>query len=492
MTLADGGQLTEGRRVPASEALLAAIVASNEDAILSKDIDGIVTSWNAGAERLYGYSAAEMIGRSVGVLIPEERQGEEWKILQTVLRGEMVDHYETDRLRKDGAVIRVSLTVSPVCDPEGVVVGASTIARDVTERHRATLMFQGLLDSAPDAMVIAGSDGTIVIVNRQVEQVFGYCRDELIGHPVEMLVPERLRARHLEHRTQFFSSPQVRPMGVGLELLGVRSDGTEFPIEVSLSPFQSDGGTGLVSAAIRDITERKRAEAELERAHRALVQSERLSAVGEMATVIGHELRNPLGAATNALFLIRQRLGAIDDPQLERHLSMVERETSRAAALSEDLTAYMRERAPVPTAFRVRPVVEAVLESTPPPPGVDVLVQADDIDAWADRDQFVQILTNVLTNAYQAMPGGGPVTVRVSEDDGWLTLVVRDSGTGIAPGTGDRLFEPFFTTKPSGTGLGLVIVRRLAEAHGGTAEIADGPDGGAVVTIRLPLRAEGA
>src|SRR5579885_3506717 len=170
MTLADGGQLTEGRRAPATEALLAAIVASNEDAILSKDIDGVVTSWNAGAERLYGYSAAEMIGRSVGVLIPEERQGEEWKILQTVLRGEMVDHYETDRLRKDGAVIRVSLTVSPVCDPEGVVVGASTIARDVTERHRATLMFQGLLDSAPDAMVIAGSDGTIVIVNRQVEQ----------------------------------------------------------------------------------------------------------------------------------------------------------------------------------------------------------------------------------------------------------------------------------------------------------------------------------
>ncbi|HZU79496.1 MAG TPA: PAS domain S-box protein [Acidimicrobiales bacterium] len=490
MTLTGDDTAGADEGVPSVASLLGAIVASSDDAIYSKAPDGTITSWNAGAERLYGWRADEIVGLPVTVLIPDSRVGEERHILELVLDGQRVEHYETERVRRDGRRVRVSITVSPVRDELGVIVGASAIARDITERHRAMLMFQGLLEAAPDAMVIAGSHGRIVLVNRQVEALFGYQREELLDRAVEVLIPERLRDRHVGHRTSYFSEPQVRPMGMGLELVGLRRDGTEFPIEVSLSPFETEGGV-LVSAAIRDISDRKRAEAQLEEAHRALLQSERLSALGEMATIIGHELRNPLGAATNALFLIRQRLGSADDQQLQRHLALLERETMRATALCEDLTSYMRQRDPVPVLFGLRSTLDAVFESTPPPTGVDAVLDAPDLQAWADPDQFVQMLTNVLTNAYQAMPQGGTVHVRAYATDDELVIAVRDSGTGVDPDTAARLFEPFFTTKAAGTGLGLVIVRRLVEAHGGTVTLDNARAGGAVVTIRLPRAATG-
>ena len=231
---------------------------------------------------------------------------------------------------------------------------------------------------------------------------------------------------------------------------------------------------------------------ELIAAQASLVRRERLSAVGEMATVIGHELRNPLGAAINLLFLARNSLTDQDNPELDGYLDRIERETNRAAALCEDLTAYMRERQLVIVPLDLGAVVAEVLESTPPPPGIEVSVEGLGVDLAADRAQLVQMLTNLITNAYQAMPDGGPLRVTGSKSDGFVEITVEDSGVGIDPAVAERLLEPFFTTKPTGTGLGLAVVKRFAEGHDGTVSIEGGPTGGARVTIRLPHATAGA
>jgi signal transduction histidine kinase/type II secretory pathway pseudopilin PulG len=225
---------------------------------------------------------------------------------------------------------------------------------------------------------------------------------------------------------------------------------------------------------------------ELIAAQASLVRKERLSAVGEMATVIGHELRNPLGAAINLLFLARNRSTVHDDPELDGYLDRAERETNRAAALSEDLTAYMRERPPDIVALDLGALVAEVLESTPPPPGIEVSAGDLGIEVQADRAQLVQMVTNLITNGYQAMPDGGLLRVTGTESDGFVEIAVEDSGVGIDPAVAERLLEPFFTTKATGTGLGLAIVKRFAEGHDGTVSIENGPGGGARVTIRLP------
>ncbi|MGH9028750.1 MAG: sensor histidine kinase, partial [Acidimicrobiales bacterium] len=229
---------------------------------------------------------------------------------------------------------------------------------------------------------------------------------------------------------------------------------------------------------------------ELVASQQELVRAERLAAVGELATVVGHELRNPLGASTNALFLARQRIGADPDPNVDRHLTMVETQIGRAVALCEDLTSYVRQREPRRADLEVCPLVDEVLELTPPPPGTQVNVDADGAIVSADASMILRVVTNLVTNAYQAMPEGGSLTIEASTSDGFDVITFADSGEGIDPEVAEKLFNPFFTTKTEGTGLGLPIVQRIVEAHQGTISIENVPTGGAVVTVRLPRPAE--
>ena len=246
------------------EALLAPILESSDDAIMGQTLEGTILVWNAAAEKLYGYSAAEAVGRPVSsIVVPPERQEEMAQILERIRHGERVDHLETVRLRRDGTRLDVSLTVSPIRNAAGEIIGASSIGRDISERKRAEealaeseRMLRGLFEFAPDAIVVLDREGRILRVNAQAETIFGYQREEMVGQSVEVLIPRRLINRHAKHRASYMATPHMRPMGAGLELYALRKDGTEFAVDIMLSPIQAS----IVIAVVRDITERKRAE----------------------------------------------------------------------------------------------------------------------------------------------------------------------------------------------------------------------------------------
>jgi two-component system CheB/CheR fusion protein len=253
-------------RLRRAEKHLAAIVESSSDAIFSKTADGIILMWNRAAERMYGYSAAESVGKNVSMLIPAERAHEAKEIMKKIRRGELIAFFETERVTKDGRKLHVSLSVSPMKDASGRIIGASTIARDISAHKRAEEAlkqseerFRALVESSPNALLLTAADGTITLLNRQAETMFGYERRELAGKLVEILVPKRFRNQHASHRAEFAAAPKQRPMGAGRDLFAVRKDGSEFPVEIGLTPLDMPDGP-LTLATITDITERKRLE----------------------------------------------------------------------------------------------------------------------------------------------------------------------------------------------------------------------------------------
>ena len=264
---------------------LAAIIEGADDAVIAKTLGGRIISWNSGAKKLYGWSAAEAVGQSISMLAPPGLEDETPAILERIAVDERVPPYETLRRRSDGSTVLVSLTVSPIRDVSGHVIGASAISRDVTERNRIEQRFRGLIEAAPDAIVIVGADGRIELVNAQTEALFGHPRTQLIGQPVEVLVHHRYRDGHPEHRSQYGKHPRPRPMGAGLDLFGLRADGSEFPVEISLSPLETDEGVSF-AATMRDVTARRQADAKfrglLEAAPDAIVG---VNAVGAIVLV---------------------------------------------------------------------------------------------------------------------------------------------------------------------------------------------------------------
>ncbi|MDB5600169.1 MAG: sensor signal transduction histidine kinase [Xanthobacteraceae bacterium] len=244
-------------------------------AILMLDPEGLVTTWNTGAERIKGYRADEIIGRNFSCFYAQEDVAlgkPERELERASAEGRSED--EGWRVRKNGTRFWAEVVITPIYDDDGNLSGFGKVTRDISSRRKAEQKFKDLLEVAPDAIVIVDQTGNIVLVNSQTEKLFGFARAELLGQTIDLLLPPRFRGQHPSHRNAYFAKPNVRPMGVGLELFGQRKDGTEFPIEISLSPLETEDGT-LVSSAIRDITERKDAEkrqAQIEGRYRGLLE----------------------------------------------------------------------------------------------------------------------------------------------------------------------------------------------------------------------------
>lgn len=238
------------------------IIDSIKDAVIIRDLDGRIVFTNAATEQLFGYHSGELNGKPVSLIIPPQKADEERRRAESLIWGEKIDDYETDVLCKNSTVLHVSVSLSPLKDSSVKIIGVIHVIRDITNKKRAEAKFQAFLESAPDAMVIVNTAGQIVLANAQTEKLFGYARNELIGHEVENLIPHRFKNVHPQHRKKYFSKPVVRRMDAGLELFGLRKDGTEFQVDVSLSPIRLEEGM-FVCASIRDVTGRKVTEQEL-------------------------------------------------------------------------------------------------------------------------------------------------------------------------------------------------------------------------------------
>jgi len=511
--------VTARRLAAESAAQLASIIQSSHDAVIGKTLDQVITSWNPGAERLYGYTAQEMIGRHIEVLIPVQDRERETEVLAAVARGERVEQYQTRRARKDGTTVDVSLMMSPIADRTGAIVGVASVARDVTERQRADARFRGLLEAAPDAMVCVDRDGRIALVNAQTERLFGYGRDELVGQPVEILVPDPVRDLHPGHRAGYLADPRPRPMGADMQLAGRRRDGATFPAEVSLSAIDTDEGI-LVTAVVRDVTERLEIEAERERLRtqagrdkleRRLHQSQRLESLGQLAGGVAHDFNNLLGVISNyAAFAgeeVAKQLPGVRGQAVRDDIGQVQQAAERAAGLTHQLLAFARHEVIQPRVLNIKDVVESVEQLLVRTLGEHVELITDlagDLNpVLADPGQIEQVLINLAVNARDAMPGGGKLTIQTTNTDidetaaghtelspgRYVAVKVSDNGTGIPKDVVDRVFEPFFTTKPKGegSGLGLATVYGIITQAGGDVRIYSEAGMGTVLTALLPI-----
>lgn len=454
---------------------------------------------NEALASLNGVSAEAHRGRAVAEIIPRLAPMVEPLMRRVLETGVPVLNLELRSKMADlpGEPHTWLASFYPVRARTSEILGLGVVVLEVTEQRRAEearaqlalervaraeavadeARLHHLLEAVPDAIVTVDREGRIVLVNVQTERLFGYTREELLGKPVEVLVPERLREAHVRHREAYALSSYTRPMGVSAKLVGRRKEGGEFPIDISISPVESDGQL-LVTAMVRDLSQRPVPDR------------------GEWAFVatVAHELRNPLTTVRGYAQLMQQR-GSYSERALDAIVAQADRlnrlvddllgaallETERLRLRPSPVDLAELARACVRTAGgltrRYRLLVEAPATM---PPG-----------SW-DRGRLEQVLQNLLSNAIRYSPGGGDVVVRVEDLGSEARLSVRDQGIGIPPEALPRLFERFYRVEDAaaagvqGLGLGLYVVRSLVEAHGGRLDVASTPGAGSTFTVTLP------
>jgi len=407
------------------------------------------------------------------------------------------------RLRRgDGEYRWVLDNGAPRFASDGTFLGYIGSCIDITERKQAQDRFRLVVEASPNGIVLVDAQGHIMLVNTCVERLFGYGREELIGQGIEVLVPERFRGEHPAHRAGFHAATAARAMGAGRELFARRKDGTEFPVEIGISPIQSPEGT-LVLSAIVDVSARKQAEAEARRHREELAHLSRVAIMGEMAGSLAHELNQPLTGIVNNGSAARRFIakGRADLPKLDGLFEAIVADGHRAGEIIRGIRSMVRKDKEVRGPVNLNDVIASVLrfvhsdalghrcalvtEAGPELP----LIKGDQV-------QLQQVLLNLVVNAFEAMRETPAAERRViirseRESEGRVRVSVRDFGTGLPAEEPARIFERFFSTKREGMGMGLAIARSIIASHGGELAAANAHGGGACVYFSLPVISEG-
>ena len=503
--------IMERRRAEDETLKLAAIVESSDDAIFAKTLDGIILSWNAGAQRLYGYTPEEVVGHPVTMLLPPDRPDEVPRILEQLKAGQRVEHFETVRVTKAGEYRNISLTISPIKNQHGIIIGASTIARDITERTRAEKAlreseerFGKAFEASPLALTITSlKTGRLLEVNEIFTRLSGYTREEAVGRTTLEL---GLWARESDRNTELAlvsQRGQVRDVEYPFRI----KDGREL-IGLLSAELIELGGEPCALTVIQDITEQKRSQAErerlLERERAARLEAEEANRLkDEFLATLSHELRTPLTAMLGwTKMLLTSRF---DEKTTQHALETVERNVRAQTQLIEDLLDVSRivtgklriETRPV----ELVPVIEAALDSIRPAAEAKNIELEQSLDPTSglvlgDPARLQQIVWNLLSNAVKFTPRGGHARIGLRRDESQIAISVTDTGMGINPEFLPHVFERFrqadssSTRSHSGLGLGLAIVRHMVELHGGVVHAeSEGAGHGATFTVKLPLMA---
>ena len=492
------------------------------DAIVGVDAGGSIALVNSRAAALFGFERSELVGQPFDALVPAYESTRS-SALGMEQGGEAAANAAVACVarRRDDREFPAECSMS-----EANVGGRDVVLiaiRDVSAKRHSEALARGILDGAPDAILGVRADGTITLANVQAERLFGYGRDDLVGQAVELLVPEAARALHVSHRQQFLEEPATRPMGIGLELAARRADGTEVPVEISLSSIGAADGL-LVLAAVRDVTERIEARKEREQLRRQAEQErmqsrwqrvERMESLGQLAGGVAHDFNNLLAVITNYTSFVAEeiKLARHDDPdrweQVVDDLQQVLRASARATELTRQLLAFGRREIAQPRVVDLNEVVHDVEPMLRRTLGehIDLVVDVEP-EIWntkLDPGQLEQVLVNLAVNSRDALPEGGRLvieTVNAPEgsdvvkaslvDGDAVALRVSDTGSGMAPDVVARAFEPFFTTKSRGqsSGLGLATVYGIVTQAGGDVLLESTVDVGTTVTVLFPRTTE--
>jgi PAS domain S-box-containing protein len=495
--------------------LLASIIESSDDAIISKSLDGIIQSWNAAAERLFGYTAEQAIGRHISLIIPPERIAEEDHIVSQLKAGKRIDHFETERRRSDGGHILVSLTISPIKDDAGTVIGASKIVRDVTLQRQAEHRERQLLAEAAAANAkfhaffeqgalfagIMDVNGTLLEANRLSLEACGFTREQVIGKPF-WEGPWWSPSQPLVEQIRAASGEAAAGQTFRAEMPYFVADGSKRIADVTILPIRDESGRVLFLAPTGvDITERKQLEENMRRLATDLSEADRRK--NEFLAMLAHELRNPLAPISNATRALRLNDGK--GGGLQAASAMLERQVGQMARLVDDLLDMSRitrgkielRKERVELAPIVHQAVEAVVaQYRSMNHELTVTLPPQPVHLEADPARLAQVIGNLLNNASKFTDRGGHVWLTVDREGDQAVIRVRDTGIGIAADDQSRLFEMFAQVDTSlersrdGLGIGLTLVRTLVEMHNGSVQVhSEGLGRGSEFTIRLPVAA---
>jgi len=487
-------------------AWVAAIVDSSDDAIVSKTLDGLITSWNRAAERIFGWTAAEAVGRSITIVIPPDRLAEEEDILARIKQGEKIEHFETTRMRKDGTRFEISLTVSPIKNAKGEVIGASKIARDISARlhgDEAIARLAAIVDSADDAIVSKTLDGVITSWNRAAQAMFGWTAAEAVGQRITLIIPRERWPEQDEVLARVCKGESIDHF----DTVRVRKSGERIDVSLTVSPVKDARGRIIGASKIaRDVSDRKRAEAErtklLQTVQQAREEAEELNrSKDQFLAVLSHELRTPLNAIFGWARMLQS--AAMDEATSRRAIDAILRNATAQVQLVEDLLDVSRiitgkMRLDVQW-LDLKSVIESALDAVQPAASAKGLKIETVLDPNAGpvvgaADRLRQVVWNLLMNAIKFTPRDGRVQVHLRKLKSHVEIVVSDSGEGIQPEILPFIFDRFrqgdsTTTRPhGGLGLGLALVRHLVDLHGGRVRAAsEGPGRGATFVVELPV-----